>query len=311
MKVVAELVVSTLVAIATYVLLGYNTEGDQLYYRGYYNYINGLGLLRAIQDSYDFIGSMEPIYPLIVWGPAQFLNKDLFVAMANGFLAFASLRLFSIIAVSAWISYVSVLTNFYFMVLYSGAERLKFALLLFVLAVIFLVSRRFALGGIFLASSVLTHSQVFLFLLGEVFYRGVTSLLNGLTYKKLFAATIAIALGGVLFFLLREHVYLKLQYYVGNGVDWGGLLRLLVLYVASLFVGRDRLRISCWFMVFFAAAFLVGAERIVIFAFFAYLVSLSNVRSLTSAVVSLGLIAYFFHKSIFYILSVISYGHGF
>lgn len=302
--------VGSLVGLFSYFLLAYNTEGDQWAYRRFYEFAKDSSVLEVLASSSVYINSSEPIYPIIVSVASKFLQKDFLIASSNAILSIMAVKVLSKEGLSRSWSYLLVLTNFYFIVLYTGAERLKFSLLLFLLAAY--IVQRGSRGWIsLLAIACLTHIQVFILIVGQVLWMlaGHNKLRayhvgNGM----LLFGMILMVLGG---YYMMDYFLMKFSIYSSRDVGYGGALKILALYLVSLYSVRSFSRISMMFIPLLVGAIALGGDRLVIFAFFVYVFLCGGAKRGLAPWILACVMFYFSIKSIGYVARIIEYGDGF
>ena len=112
--------------------------GDQLHYREIYKNLSEFGLVDGYVYYTSTIDSLEFVHFFFSWLASSHLEKDLFIALANGVLAWISLTLFQKWKASLFIAAFLVVTNYYFIAMYFSAERLKFGFIFVGLSFIYL-----------------------------------------------------------------------------------------------------------------------------------------------------------------------------
>lgn len=108
----------------------YYQEGDQLFYRAFYDGIQGLSFADAFVFYQGTLGTFEPLYFIFSYSVSAFLTKDTALSIVNALFAFLLFkRLLEYRTHPIVIGLISL--NFYFLVLLFSAERLKLSLLFF------------------------------------------------------------------------------------------------------------------------------------------------------------------------------------
>lgn len=305
------LITSIIIAAASGLLLQYNTEGDQYHYREFYNFAATHEYLQVLLSSHLYIGSSEPVYPTIVWLASKAINKDVFIAVVNGFFAFTSLHLLHRFAVPLHIGLTVVLTNFYALVLYTGAERLKFALLFIVISALQTSKNSIKSGLSIAALSALTHIQVIAILLGELLH-SVFKIENGrIKHRELIAIATGIFIVAGAAFVLQDYISMKATAYMDREKDPLGIIKLTALYILTMAASPQKLRITCHFAPLFILAPIVGAERLIIISYFIYLISYPGIKSIILKFIFYAILFYLSFKSIEYVTYIFNHGNGF
>jgi hypothetical protein len=294
----------------SYYLLGLYVNGDQIGYRQLYSAFEETNFFDILSVSFGIVGSSEPLSMISLWLGAQLnIEKDLYISLYN-FMFLNGLWLFCRRYKTGGLVLFLILTNYYILVLLTGAERLKFAFILITYGFVFF-ERRWA-GRLLLVSSIGAHFQSALFLLCVGAYRVLADKVIfsfRMSISGLFIKSIS------LFFVLFVSYYSldiitrKINVYSGSG-DIYDLVKPLVLF----FVGALSLK-SFWsgvrvFVVIAPLFFIFGDERMTMI-YFMILFYLLGVEGRLKSPVFLALMAYFSFKSIGLIFNIITFGTGF
>ncbi len=250
-------------------ILPFYTEGDQAHYIKLYKdcFISG-------EDQWfcyvNTIGSAEPIYFLLTKIAQGFVGKDFYISIANAALVFLITLIILKNYKVVWHRHLflwSIFLNYYLMVLFFSAERLKFSLIFFLIATLFL---NIKYKIIFYLVALFTHLQS-----GLLFSPYLTSLIvkKELSLLKKFLIFFTTVLVGLaVFLLLREHIESKLLAYTSeeDASNIMGVLKTLIFIVLAVSTTRklDPLLAGLPLVI---ASFIFGGERISILAFFLYL----------------------------------------
>jgi hypothetical protein len=287
----------------------YYTSGDQLYYRDFYDGLPFYDWATGLIFFADTLDSREPGYYLLVYLFSPLVNKDWLMSALNGALGYV-LTLWLLRVRTSFIVIALVFTNFYLMVLFFSAERLKLAMLFFLLAFTVRGSLRYVFAGM----SVLTHTQTVILWASRLsppawtmVRRLFTARLDGKPLKML-AGLVAVALGS---YLLYEHVLGKFMSYAAESGGVQTLLKPLAFLVATQVYSRyRRFEALLAHLPIMAAAYAVGPDRVVIFSYFAFMFyGVQYRRGLN--VLTLVFLAYFAMKGVSFIEDTIHYGSGF
>ena len=287
----------------------YYTSGDQLYYRDFYDglpfydWTSGLGFYA------DTLDSREPGYYTLVYLFAGLIEKDWLMSFLNGALGYV-LTLWLMRVRTSAIVIALVFTNFYLLVLFFSAERLKLAMLCFLLAFTLRGPLRYVFAGL----SVLTHSQTLILWVSRLAYpawrmgkRLMTARLDGKPLRML-AGGIGAAVAAV---VLYEHVVGKFLVYAAESGGVQTLLKpLAFLLAAQVYAHGRRFEALLTHLPIMAAAYAVGPDRVVIFSYFAFMYyGVQYRRGLN--VLTIVFLAYFAMKGVTFIEDTIHYGSGF
>jgi len=132
--------------------------GDQIGYGLVYRIMGGLGLGEFRNLYEQKISGSDYFHNILIWITSTLeIGKNTVMSIANGFLAAYAWQLFCKWGADGRIAAIIVLSNFYMLVLYFAAERLKFGILFVVLSLIWADSfRRSAVFAVFTAASHVT-----------------------------------------------------------------------------------------------------------------------------------------------------------
>ena len=242
-------------------------------------------------------------------------GKNVVMATANSVLAYLLMRTLAEWRVSIYMALALVLTNFYVLVLYFAAERLKFGFIFLLLAVLF--SNRKG-SSVFLAiASIMAHIQLIILYAAQLFSASMQSFMTGIKISKsfykdaflyLFAALLVVAAWTV----LGDHLIYKFGAYTerdhNNSIF--GIWKSCVFLVLTLIYSREKFKIVCAFSIVIASVIIVGPDRVnmmayVIFMFYA----LQHNRGVNVGVAITAI--YFAFKSVGFVSRIIYNGHGF
>ena len=291
-------------------------DGDQVPYFNAYNAVTGSDFFGGFPLYYYAVNASEPLHYVIIWVASNLgFEKNLFMAIANSFLANLIMRVFLQWRVSVYVAVVVIFTNYYLLVLYFAAERLKFGFVFLMLSLLY--SRQIKLSVALAITSIFSHLQQILIYGSVVFSSVMASVWYTLNtgkigLKKTFPLIFLILTVLTLFYFLGDSLISKFSSY--NGAAAGNSLFALwkgcILLLFTLRYSKARLEVVSVFAVLFLATALVGPERInmISYCFFMfYALQYKGGVNLGVAVTSF----YFGLKSIQFILNVIDNGHGF
>jgi hypothetical protein len=297
------------VFILSILVMPYATVGDQQFYRVFYEGINGLSLLQAFDYYQNMLGTSEPGYFLFVYSVADFLNKDWVFSFIN-FLVFYYLLVWMRAHNVSRLATLLLYGNFYIFVLFFSAERLKFAIFVF----LFGYSLRGLARYLFYGLSLITHVQFILLLVGTQVRRAlaeIRGLARGEVGLSLLSFLFVLVSMSLLLFFLRDHIASKLSHYYGA---WGGasaILKPLVFTCMAIFYAPGR-RFEAFLvsLPMLLASFFIGSERVVIFSYFAFMYyGLRYRNGFNLGVMAAGV--FFFYKGILFVSKIIEFGDGF
>ncbi len=303
----AKFIVAILVLLLSLLIMPFYTHGDQVYYRRAYEQLSGLSLTKGYLFYSQCLASREYIHFFLSWVASRFVEKDVFIAFFNAIFAYVAMSLFQKWKVSVIIAFWLILTNFYFLVLYFSAERLKFGFIFLALSMIYIgqVKRFYGFVGLALIS----HVQVII-----VYVSILSNVLVG-HISKLFSTGQVAKL--VLFFvpfllfpsLVGNQILTKFQLYHGEyGI--ADLTKITVFFLLALWYSRDKFEAFKLFVPLFIAVFLVGGDRVNLISYFVFLYYGVQYRGGWNLGV-LATSAYFSYASIGFLVKIFQHGDGF
>ncbi|WPP47391.1 hypothetical protein [Pseudomonas sp. AN-1] len=309
-KATAALLATAWFALSLYIL-PYYTNGDQIAYRLVYEIAKNLSFSDGFNTYTAVLGSKEPGYFILAYTFSPIIQKDWLIATANGILGY--LLIASLLKRNASIIVaLTLLPNFYIMVLLFSAERLKFGAILFFLAVISENKKRIISAIL----AVLTHTQFMLLaaslLLSKTAQQGIEEK-NKNTLKKYTNHILAIATATITVFLLKDHIQGKLNFYssANSGASLENLIKPIVFLLLTLFYAKkEKTQAALMHAPIIAASLVVGEDRIVIFSYFIFMLySLKTNKGINIGVLATSF--YFGVKGFLFLGNIINYGNGF
>lgn len=289
--------------------------GDQIRYRGAYDIVYGLNLIEA-NLAYSLHLDGEIVHFLVVWAASNLgFEKDFTMAVFNSLLAYLIMRLCLQWRVSIYVAMAIVFTNFYLMVLYFAAERLKFGFIFLMLSLLY--SSNPKTSATFAVTAVFSHAQQLIIYVSIIFSSVMTSVLFTLKTYRIRVRSLLLLIGLVIislaiFYVLGDHFIYKFRYYkaIVDGNILSNIWKPLVFFVLTLQYSTDRLKITCIFCILILATLFVGPERVTMISYvFFMFYALQYRRGVNAGVVLTSF--YFGVKSIYFILDVIQTGQGF
>lgn len=288
------------------------TMGDQEHYRLLYERLGDSKLDEILSISFSTVGSFEPITVFLIWVGAQLeINKDVYMSFWNAVLLLGLVVLARKYRMNL-VFIILLSTNFYLIVLMTGAERLKFAMILLTYSFIYFDSSKARYGFIFL--SPLAHFQSLIFISGYVSHVISNQILLFFVLLKIKK----IALIFLVFFLVFASIFFAFFggllfskfYAYFDSRSLYSFLNILLLCVVVLFVGKNKFSFFLMFSVVAVFVLLVGEERVNMIAFFLSLFFLM-LEGRADHPLFLLIMLYFSIKSIPFVNNIILYGNGF
>lgn len=295
----------------SFLLVSLYVNGDQIHYRAFYEAISVASFSEAFLLARVYIDAGEPLTIFLLWaGSVSGVSKDLYISFFNAIFLTQIVFLLKKYRAGPLVIFL-LLTNFYVVVLLTGAERLKFAYILLASAVLL---NGYAKNALVLLAP-LAHFQSFLFLPSVFlarFYEEIRTLFaKGVVGKRaLFVSLSALVFIFILVAYLYPSLEKKLQSYFD--VDRGGLVlvNLIALTLVAVFASRDWKRMLLLLLPCYPIVLVLGGERGNMVAITIALWVLMVERKMNHPAV-LMMLAYFSWKSIGFVVNIIEYGNGF
>ena len=296
-------------ATVSFYLISNYVYGDQVHYRALYSELSHVPFSEAMSVTKRLVSGGEPATAWLLWlGSSLGIEKDIYITIFNVFLLFV-LTFFLKREEVGWFTVFLILTNFYLIVLMTGAERLKFGYLFVLLAAI----SRDNLRWFFLLLAPFAHLQMLIFLFGFAighFSSPIKKIITDLKISKrslkvFLSALIAVTL---VLSLLGKAILLKAEKYEASGIS--EIFQVLVLLVVALFVAKDKFRVFLVVSSMIVFVMLLGGSRVNMIAFSLVLYFITLERRVSSPLFLL-LLAYFSYKSVGFVYNVLEHGNGF
>jgi hypothetical protein len=263
-----KVVVSLVVMILSVFIGKQYVNGDQTFYRSTYESISSLGLLDSFVHYSSQLSSIEIIHFLSIWLVSGYIDKDSFMAFVNATLVYLTMSLFQKMKVNLGIAIFIVLTNFYLVVMYFAAERLKFGFIFFIASMLFFrEERKYLLLSLF---SILAHAQMLIAYGSLITLKVFGSKLRDLSLKLYFLISL---ISCILLLYLYDYIYYKFSFYssLASQKDILDLLRIVLFLLLSLWYSKNRFEVGLLFTPLILAVFIVGGDRINILGYFLFL----------------------------------------
>lgn len=264
--------------IISYSLSDYYSEGDQIYYRKFYEEVLNFNF-NDWYNKYEFYtnltGGREPGYFLLISLVAYIFEKDLIFSIFNGLMlgtsAYILLKRGSSILIIIMLS-----VNLYIVVLFFSAERLKLGVLIFELAFLF----HGRLKWFVLGSSILFHFQMIIPACCYILWKKFQYKKNFLEVLILLTAT-ASAFYGLFVFFPDLLIYITEKKSTYEEAGWGGIfatIKPIILIAICILYVPERLRFFVAVAPLILASYFFGSQRITIFAFSVMLLVMVRIR---------------------------------
>lgn len=290
----------------------YYIDGDQYHYRDFYKYCfyNSLTFTQQIFCYNNTLGSNEPVYFLLSKIANPYLTKDLFISISNSILAFLIVLLIFRYHKTGWQRYLLValvLSNYYLMVLFFSAERLKFAFIFLIAALLASQMKKF----IFFGLAMLTHAQSALliapYFISKILHKDTKPIIKWATL----IASLIMFIGA--FLVLKEHVTSKFTVYsTGVEEDGTGLMGMVKtsIFIILAYISTRKILPVIAGIPLIAISYFLGSDRIGMLAFILYLGATLYYKNKMDLILFIVML-YFSYKSIDFILNILRYGSGY
>lgn len=306
-----SIILAPIFFIYAYLLISPYIDGDQYYYRLFYLELADTKFIDVIPLAAASVGSVEPISIYILWiGSILGLDKDIFISLLNVFLL-VGLFLFCRKNYVAPVPLFLLLSNYYVIVLMTGAERLKIAYIILFWCALYTGNK----SRFFLISSSLAHFQSILLLPSLLLANYAESMRRLLMAGKfrlrfIFAIILMVLFAAVFFSIFNEAIIRKIIGVLSLEARDTGLSNLILLAVVAIFATRYRWRMLLLLLPMLPAVSIFGGQRVNMIAVTLVLYMLIVERRLNHPFVLL-LLLYFSLKSIPYIINIYTIGSGF
>jgi hypothetical protein len=306
-------IIALCVFIITLIISPYYVYQDQFHYIKIYNGLKDLDLINAYLYYINNIDSKEVVHFFFSWiGSNLSINKVIFFAFVNAYLAFIAIKLMRQLNASIYIISLIVLSNFYFYVFYFSAERLKFAVIFFILSALYK-------NKVYLYSllSIFAHSQFIIIYSAILFKKFNTSFIRSINNKKISIRSLLVVFATLIilytvYYFLYEHLVGKyLSYAVSNiGDSFFNLLKVSIFFLMTLAYSRKKQEVVFLYFVLFIATTIIGGERLNMFGYFIFLYYALQVnKGINFGVITTSI--YFLFKTYGFVSNVFLYGMGF
>jgi hypothetical protein len=294
-------------------LLPYYINGDQAVYISVYDQLSTLNFSDGFVYYSTFLAVSEVIHFLVVWSTSvNGIDKNLVMAVSNALLALYLMKLFKKWDVCLWIGAVIASTNFYMLVMYFPAERLKFGFLFLVISMLFYNEKKYFLT--FSIMAILAHVETVILYASFLFAKTSQSVIRYRGSVRLSYWIIPMAALFVTFLAyLADHIVYKFTFYYEATIarnDPMDLVRIILFMFLTIFYSRKRIDAVMQFIPLIIAALLIGAERINMLGYLVFLYHGLQYKRGRNLGVILTMI-YFTFKSVGFVLEFIEIGHGF
>lgn len=307
--IIISLFFSVLIFIFSMKILEFYQYGDQFVYREYWAEAQTLNFKDTYALLKTYIDTKEPAYAILTYLFSDILNKDIVMSTLNAILAYYLVKW--MLLKNVFIILIPIiLLNFYLVVLFFSAERLKLALLFLLIAE---QAKVFRYGFYLLALvSHLTVIILFAARYAHYFFEALFNLFRGFIIRShIFYLIFLLILLAGFFIVFQDHIVHKFHHYHNKSTfSIIGILKISLFIAAASFYAPIKSEPIYAGIPILILASLLGPERLVIFSYFLFMYyGLQYRNGLNFGVI---VISYYMgFKSFFFIQSIVNYGDGF
>ncbi|MCE8025742.1 hypothetical protein [Billgrantia aerodenitrificans] len=296
---------------ASYFLLHFYVDGDQVHYHRFYNSLKFATFQEVPSLALAQLSSREVLSPYLIWiGASLGIDKNVYVSFLNVLLLsgiFLILRKHHV----SWLAVALVLTNFYTVVLLTGAERLKIAFIIIVYAFYFSGLVR----NVLLFLSPMAHFQSLLFFPSIIFCTLAKDVKIFLRRRAIRVSSFRmVVVAGLSSFFIAyffwDGIFIKGASHAARDTSALELLNIIILSFVSIFVAVNKFRIMMALLPFYPMIAILGGMRINMLAVVTVIYLLMVEHKLNHPAMIL-MLTYFSYKSVPFIKNIIVYGNGF
>jgi len=301
-----------LAAVMSYVFLGWYSEGDQIVYRRLYESLSNAYFGEVTLYSLSIVSGAEPIYAYLMWIGAQLnIDKNIYISFFNSLLIGGIIVFLRANKAPVYL-YLLVLSNLYVLVLLTGAERLKFAYIILIMAACIASTRHKTL---LLFVSPFAHLQSFIMMPSIALAyaeKDIKKLLTRFTInaKILKLAFLASLIIIALLIIKFELIAIKVYAYMNQKQSYAEVLNLAILSFVALIAARNKFRMALVLLPMFPAVQLLGGERVNMIAVTLVFYYLTTEQRLNHPLL-IALMIYFSIQGAQFAIGVFNYGDGF
>lgn len=295
----------------SYILLSYYTGGDQVNYLKFYEFQKDLPLHIIFSEDKFIIDTSEPLFKLLVWiGSNLEIDKKIYTSAFNLILALG-LILFLKKEKAPLHFYFFTLFNYYLIVLFAPAERLKYAYVFLIYST--LVS--YKLKYFFILLATFCHAQIIILIIGYLFYFFLKFSQNQLLklkfleilYFMILLLLIYLFKGNIKIFL--EFVYDKFTSYKSD-YSFFSYFKILILSFSFLLVTKKPIKLFIIYFPMIIISYIIGDQRINILIFTIGMYYIIIEKQLNHPIIII-LMTYYFIKSTIFLYNVFKYNDGY
>lgn len=292
------------------VFSGYYVGGDQYHYTDFYDNVASFDILEAYRYYNSKLGASEVVYFLIVYLFSPYISKLILFSIINSILAFYLTRALLRLGMAPLLLFPIGL-NFYLLVLFFAAERLKLSMTFLIIALSVANGRS---SIIFTLLSVLSHFQA-AFLIQTRFTKLFISLGQAIirqSFSKVLGRASLVIISIVVFFVIfKDPIISKTTGYSDSFMSINNIIKPgLFCLLSILYTRNHKLTALVMQLPIVVGAYFLGDIRMTIFSFFIFIYfGVQYNRGLNIGVI--GSLLYFASQGWDFLQNVLLYGEGF
>lgn len=294
-------------------LLSYYLCGDQEHYIKFYNSIASTSFKDVIYVQKNILSSFEFVFGYIIFLASNIfcIEKNIFISLSNCFLVFLIFKYFNEKKVNFLLLCFLIFTNFYFLVLYTGAERLKFGTIFFLLSLIYKDNKKYFFIFIFL--TLFSHIQFLIIYIAIFFIYSIKSIKGAIVKKvNIYLFVLLFIFSIIVYFIMKDHIWNKFLHYANsnNYILISIIKNLPFLLISLYYCKHNKNELFCLYCFIIIASFFVGSNRLIIFSYFIMLnYVLPYKKGFNFGILITTL--YFMYKGFVFVTNILKYGDGF
>lgn len=282
-------------------------NGDQIAYNIAYERMFGQSLVQAYQLYFASVSSLELVHFLLIWVFSNLgIPKLLLMSTLNVVLALLVFRNLARTRLNIWFSASLVFINYYILVLFFSAERLKVAFIFFMFGLNLIGKKKLQILAFL--TSIISHFQMI------IIYAASTILMLKIK-RKIIMTRSQLRFFLVFSFLLTcgiyvfgEHILNKFYYYVSY-LSVTNMYKCFIFMLLSLPLTKKKLNIIASFSLLMVIALIIGDIRVNMVAYLLFTFYYSNASQGLRILLS-PTHFYFMYKGLVFLDSIRTYGVG-
>lgn len=292
-------------------LAPYYYSGDQVLYNKAYEHVRGLDIWSAWL-AYDLVlKTSEIVHFIFIYVASPFISKNLLMSFINGVLAYYATYAMQLLKTNTIIIFWTITLNYYFLVLYFAAERLKFAFLFIAIAFCWYVVKgmKSYKGHLFTGIAILSHIQILAFcssfMSKEIFHLKTW---NNFSWRPiLIIGTIGLCIS----LFLYDYVIEKIMIFFNmHDLTFKDIIPIFILLILSFRYSNWNVSVFFVFLPIIIGIILIGGDRLNMMGYFIFLYYACQFNK----GINIGMIAlsgYFTYKSYVFFEKILQHGNGF